>query len=748
MMRSDPLIPSREKRIGSSLSRPNTSRRNFKALQNAGTCMKDKRKIPAPAEARSAAGERSKKQAVTVIIDQANLEAAFNTQLRKFLEDAYQKRVLKNKVPLQDFLSRERSRKKAPAVHKEVHKQLCSSLSDEQKPNPSYIGTYVKRYKTYNLLNVYQRLLDDLEEGKAKNIVYPDFEPSVLQEAFRKEQEIVSKHIKSLSRFIEAFTTKVTTGEISKISGYPDSTTKAVDIDFRDFATNFEFDKEAETKLRVEPVQEYLQKLHQSKVYTVEHLSNIMSGCIGRSINEKKESETFKQIRQLLLQAVNGDKQDASIRHSPTIADAVRQYKTNMDNLWSRKLFDRDLRVLVIALLLITLAPRRLEKFLRKRQQKVEEKKEEGQAIHKSGGKGKGQELDEAVGLRIASGQHDWVNQSLVEKLKSAISQPREQTRSNVRTEDAYESNIFDLSEEEEEDNIEEQEDTPIASNQTPKEPSASLLRAFLNVIRFLLQQRGPNTDIQPEDVKRALYRGTEATEDQLKENTERPRRPSTLSNNLSGEGLVQELLYEHLQGQRNVGITGIDPGRVTTATISTRRIRSLFEDINRFEALQEDTDQIADIDTDVERCPKPVELKTGLIENATFRKVHRVLREQGQETNVKQARTREFREKSFYQKFGSGIRKEAVSKEPEKKISVIHFLGSWKPVNNRVKGHACSGSLKKLEQTLKAPEPDKLYTIDEYNTTKTCGYCFKKIQIHKYRRDGKFVKVKAKMSF
>lgn len=63
----------------------------------------------------------------------------------------------------------------------------------------------------------------------------------------------------------------------------------------------------------------------------------------------------------------------------------------------------------------------------------------------------------------MLSGQHDWVIQSLVEKLKSAISQPREQTRSNVRTEDAYEGNIFNLSEEEDKDNIEEQEDTPIA---------------------------------------------------------------------------------------------------------------------------------------------------------------------------------------------------------------------------------------------------------------------------------------------
>ncbi|KAL1936414.1 hypothetical protein VTP01DRAFT_548 [Rhizomucor pusillus] len=192
---------------------------------------------------------------------------------------------------------------------------------------------------------------------------------------------------------------------------------------------------------------------------------------------------------------------------------------------------------------------------------------------------------------------------------------------------------------------------------------------------------------------------------------------------------------------------------RVLILTVSPpqrylQRGYDLFEDINRFEALQEDTDQIVEIDTGVERCPKPVELKTGLIENASFRKVHRALRDQGQETNVKQARTREFLEKSFYQKFGSGIRKEAVSKKPEKKISVIHFLGSWKPVNSRVKGHACSGSLKKLEQTLKAPEPDKLYTIDEYNTTKTCGYCFKKIQIHKYRRDGKIIKVKAKISF
>ncbi|KAL1929695.1 hypothetical protein VTP01DRAFT_1833 [Rhizomucor pusillus] len=391
---------------------------------------------------------------------------------------------------MQGFLLRERSRKNAAAVYKEVHKQLFSPLSDEQKSNPSYIGIYVKRHKTYNPLKIYQRLLDDLEEGKAKvsepiepndqeegeqqaldgddgdlaednkairtvtaslqNILHPDFEPSVLQEAFRKEQEI--------------------------ISGYPDSTTKAVDIDFRDLATNFEFDKEAETKLLVAPVQEDLQKFHQSKVYTAEHLSNIMSGCVGRSINKKKESETFKQIRQLLLEAVNGDKQDASFRHSPTIADAARQYKTNMDNLWSRKRFDRNLRVLVIALLRITLAPRRLEKFLRKHQEKVEEKKEEGQAIHKSSGKEKVKSLMKQLDSALLSGQHDWVIQSLVEKLKSAISQPREQTRSNVRTKDAYESHIFDLSEEEDEDNIEEQEDTPIASNQTPKEPSAGTL--------------------------------------------------------------------------------------------------------------------------------------------------------------------------------------------------------------------------------------------------------------------------------
>ncbi|KAL1926844.1 hypothetical protein VTP01DRAFT_5490 [Rhizomucor pusillus] len=286
----------------------------------------------------STAGERFKKQAVTVTIDQANLEAAFNTQLRKFLEDAYQKRVLKNKVHLQDFLSRERSGKNAPAVYKEVHKQF-SSLLDEQKPNPSYIGTYVRRHKTYNRLKVYQRLLDDLEEGKAKvsepieptdqeeeeqqaldgddsdlpednkairivtaslqNIVHPDFEPSVLQEAFRKEQGIVSKHMKSLSRFIEAFTTKVTTGEISKISGYPDSTTKTVDIDFRDFATDFEFDKEAETKLRVAPVQEDLQKIHQSKLYIAEHLSNItvfLKNGQGNVVDENGRPEPMGYI--------------------------------------------------------------------------------------------------------------------------------------------------------------------------------------------------------------------------------------------------------------------------------------------------------------------------------------------------------------------------------------------------------------------------------------------------------------------
>ncbi|KAL1926596.1 hypothetical protein VTP01DRAFT_5717 [Rhizomucor pusillus] len=62
---------------------------------------------------------------------------------------------------------------------------------------------------------------------------------------------------------------------------------------------------------------------------------------------------------------------------------------------------------------------------------------------------------------------------------------------------------------------------------------------------------------------------------------------PLPCSNNLSGEGPVQELLYEHLQGNATSELWSIDLGSITTATISPRSIRSLSEDLNRFEALQ-----------------------------------------------------------------------------------------------------------------------------------------------------------------
>ncbi|KAL1936792.1 hypothetical protein VTP01DRAFT_926 [Rhizomucor pusillus] len=186
---------------------------------------------------------------------------------------------------------------------------------------------------------------------------------------------------------------------------------------------------------------------------------------------------------------------------------------------------------------------------------------------------------------------------------------------------------------------------------------------------------------------------------------------PLPCSNILSGEG----------SDNGTSELWGIDPGGVTTAMISPRSMRSLLEDINRFEALQEDTDQIADIDTDAER-PRTFEK---FIERYGTRDKKQM------SSKLEPGNS----DKSLSIKSSVRYSKRSSFKEPEKN-SVIHFLGNWKPVNSRVKGRTCSGSLTKLEQTPKAPEPDKLYTIGEYNTTKTCGYCFKKIQIHKYRRD------------
>lgn len=67
----------------------------------------------------------------------------------------------------------------------------------------------------------------------------------------------------------------------------------------------------------------------------------------------------------------------------------------------------------------------------------------------------------------------------------------------------------------------------------------------------------------------------------------------------------------------------------------------------------------------------------------------------------------------------------------------VIHCIGYWQGVNSPIKGHSRRGMKKIREQHR---DYGHIGITNEYNTSKTCPFCFSRVVLHRARRivDGK----------
>ena len=67
----------------------------------------------------------------------------------------------------------------------------------------------------------------------------------------------------------------------------------------------------------------------------------------------------------------------------------------------------------------------------------------------------------------------------------------------------------------------------------------------------------------------------------------------------------------------------------------------------------------------------------------------------------------------------------------------VIHCIGHWQGVNSPIKGHSRRG-MKKIRKQHR--DYGHIGITNEYNTSKTCPFCFSRVVLHRARRivDGK----------
>jgi len=210
--------------------------------------------------------------------------------------------------------------------------------------------------------------------------------------------------------------------------------------------------------------------------------------------------------------------------------------------------------------------------------------------------------------------------------------------------------------------------------------------------------------------------------------------------------------IAKHLSSHETVVFSGTDPGIVVTSVTVPRSLDSIFTDINRFQviaAIEDGPDDSADTTPyafDVNRLPKPSKISAGLINQATFLRRHqnkdRRRRQQGVDEATlrnkldKAKRERELRTKKAYGKVTAVerryIRAHARLPRDVPEPTLIHFIGHYQGINSSIKGHSRRGMAKIRAQHR---VHGNVAITNEYNTSKTCSFCFSKVVLHRARR-------------
>jgi hypothetical protein len=207
--------------------------------------------------------------------------------------------------------------------------------------------------------------------------------------------------------------------------------------------------------------------------------------------------------------------------------------------------------------------------------------------------------------------------------------------------------------------------------------------------------------------------------------------------------------IKEHISSHKKVVFSGTDPGTVVTSITVPTTLDSIFASINRFQGLasiEDSSDDGAPYAFSVDRLPKAHKITAGLINNVTFLTKHQNRHRQRQKRGVdeeirrrklaKENREREIRTKRAYGKIAAKerrhIRAHAQLPPDAPKPALIHCIGHWSGINSCIKGHSRRG-MKKIRAQHRIY--GNVAIVNEFNSSKTCPFCFSKVVLHRARR-------------
>ncbi|CAG8523165.1 1774_t:CDS:2 [Paraglomus occultum] len=186
-----------------------------------------------------------------------------------------------------------------------------------------------------------------------------------------------------------------------------------------------------------------------------------------------------------------------------------------------------------------------------------------------------------------------------------------------------------------------------------------------------------------------------------------------------------------YLTSDQKVIFSGTDPGTITTSITITvpMTLESIFASINCFQVLasiEDSSDDSASSILDVNHLPKPYKITAGLVNNTTFLKKHQNKHHQ---TNI--IRDINVDEDTKRKKLTKENREEELL-PGEQTPAVIHCFRHWQGINSTIKRHSRRGTKKIREQHR---VHGHVAITNEYNTSKTCPFCFSKVVLHQTRQ-------------
>ncbi|KAF1806486.1 hypothetical protein V8B55DRAFT_1007498 [Mucor lusitanicus] len=180
--------------------------------------------------------------------------------------------------------------------------------------------------------------------------------------------------------------------------------------------------------------------------------------------------------------------------------------------------------------------------------------------------------------------------------------------------------------------------------------------------------------------------------------------------------------------------VQGIDPGVVTTALGIATTSASLFEHVNRFQALYDnDTTMPHPRDSNAHKFT----LTANFVNNATLANTDRRARENRTPTLKRKQKNRVKRKVRLKKCYQRKVAKDRVGGNE----SCLTFVGNWSQSAKYIKGHA-RRETRRYYQQLGALERDVVLAVDEYKSTVACSSCFKRASKQPHIRDGKLKRI------